>query len=612
MEQEADAIELKIPDAVALRGEVLLEERDAQGNILQTRKSNAVTYAMRNQILNLLAGQPTTTPQYIAVGVVDSAAEGMVTSADSGSFSDSTRNWANNQWVGYTVWITLGTGAGQFRGIAANVGTGCFTTPAWTSIPDSFSHYRILPSKDPRTFTQLPHEIARKALEDKRLGADFCDEIGIFRQGEAGGPWSHAMLIDQNAIYVTVHDCEVTTNWDSPGVGAVLSLDGTIRQEGIGSLRVDITGTTASSFIFRNAVLAVDGSPVNVSLGSLGFWLFISDVTKVSGDLTAELSSSATDGTSSWQWNIPKSSLITGWNFVTNTLNSAALNGTPNKGTIVRFKLTVPYVINSNGVIFRLDRLKLFQEAGTPLSIVQFQPTITKDVGSLISIRWRLQLLFSTAVNTMLWNGQDNTAVVADVSTTVTETGSGTFLTNGSHPWWWPKMWTPAAAGYMTIGGNSLDTKAGSIAIWSRFAVTGTGAPANNSILFDWRYDVNNRITIKYNAGSWVFEYLKAGVTTTVSAVDAYVTNGYRFVVVTWNNIGLSISVGSGAFVTTPLTAANTMDSLSQIDTTVGGASGLTSINTHIGPVLYFAQALSYADVGTLFALGRPYYYKES
>ena len=58
------------------------------------------------------------------------------------TLTDSTKNWATDQWINYQVRITGGTGIGQIRPITDSSGT-VLTTAAWTTQPDNTSTYVI-------------------------------------------------------------------------------------------------------------------------------------------------------------------------------------------------------------------------------------------------------------------------------------------------------------------------------------------------------------------------------------------------------------------------------------------------------------------------------------
>lgn len=59
------------------------------------------------------------------------------------TLTDGTKSWTTNQYAGFQVYITGGTGFNQRRTIASNTGTVLTVTSAWTTNPDATSTYRI-------------------------------------------------------------------------------------------------------------------------------------------------------------------------------------------------------------------------------------------------------------------------------------------------------------------------------------------------------------------------------------------------------------------------------------------------------------------------------------
>jgi len=59
------------------------------------------------------------------------------------TFSDSTKEWETDGYIGYVVWIYGGTGEGQYREITDNDAHKITVSPAFTITPDATSTYRI-------------------------------------------------------------------------------------------------------------------------------------------------------------------------------------------------------------------------------------------------------------------------------------------------------------------------------------------------------------------------------------------------------------------------------------------------------------------------------------
>lgn len=59
------------------------------------------------------------------------------------TFSDSGETWTADEYVGYVVWIYGGVGSGQYREITTNTTTKLTVSPAFDTVPDATSTYRI-------------------------------------------------------------------------------------------------------------------------------------------------------------------------------------------------------------------------------------------------------------------------------------------------------------------------------------------------------------------------------------------------------------------------------------------------------------------------------------
>lgn len=68
---------------------------------------------------------------------------GTATAGAATTLTNSAETWTVNQWVGYTLRITDGTGAGQTKAITSNTGTVLTVASAWTVTPDATSVYSI-------------------------------------------------------------------------------------------------------------------------------------------------------------------------------------------------------------------------------------------------------------------------------------------------------------------------------------------------------------------------------------------------------------------------------------------------------------------------------------
>ncbi len=78
------------------------------------------------------------------IGLLDAAGDSGTSSGGNTSttLNDTTKSWTANQWVGATVWIVAGTGAGQSRTVSANTATQLTVGTASTT-PDATSVYAV-------------------------------------------------------------------------------------------------------------------------------------------------------------------------------------------------------------------------------------------------------------------------------------------------------------------------------------------------------------------------------------------------------------------------------------------------------------------------------------
>ncbi|MCK9563524.1 MAG: hypothetical protein M0R02_12495 [Bacteroidales bacterium] len=68
---------------------------------------------------------------------------GTATAGTSTTLTDSGATWTVDEYAGFAVVITAGTGVGQARRVTANTATELTVTPAWATTPDATSEYSI-------------------------------------------------------------------------------------------------------------------------------------------------------------------------------------------------------------------------------------------------------------------------------------------------------------------------------------------------------------------------------------------------------------------------------------------------------------------------------------
>ncbi|MEW6432682.1 MAG: Ig-like domain-containing protein [Myxococcota bacterium] len=80
----------------------------------------------------------------VTVHAFTPAAKGTATAGTATTLTDSTRTWTANQWRGYTLAITGGTGAGQQRVVASNTATQLTVASAFSPAPDATSTFALI------------------------------------------------------------------------------------------------------------------------------------------------------------------------------------------------------------------------------------------------------------------------------------------------------------------------------------------------------------------------------------------------------------------------------------------------------------------------------------
>ena len=69
---------------------------------------------------------------------------GTASAATTTSLTDASKAWTTNVFSGYSVFITGGTGVGQYRTVLTNTATQLDLSPDWTAVPDASSTYKIV------------------------------------------------------------------------------------------------------------------------------------------------------------------------------------------------------------------------------------------------------------------------------------------------------------------------------------------------------------------------------------------------------------------------------------------------------------------------------------
>ena len=118
---------------------------------------------------------------------------------------------------------------------------------------------------------------------------------------------------------VVIQRCDLNTGWQG---GQTISVDGTDKKEGKGSLKTDAqTGETPwFSKAFSSTQTGI------TTEGYLTFWLYVSDASKLDGG-QIEISSSGAPDVNEYNWPLSKADVVDGWNHMELQISTASESG---------------------------------------------------------------------------------------------------------------------------------------------------------------------------------------------------------------------------------------------------------------------------------------------
>ncbi len=118
------------------------------------------------------------------------------------TLNDTTQSFTLNQFVGFTVQITGGTGAGQVRTITGNTATQLTVSPSWTTIPDSTSTYQITAA-------------ASTVIGQTDMNSNLCNQGGSVSATSLCGP--RGVAVDSSGhLYVADTNNNRVLEYDTP------------------------------------------------------------------------------------------------------------------------------------------------------------------------------------------------------------------------------------------------------------------------------------------------------------------------------------------------------------------------------------------------------------
>ena len=114
------------------------------------------------------------------------------TSGASTTLTDTAQTWTTNQYSGFRVRLTGGTGSGQYRSIASNTATALTISPSWTTNPDATSTYVI---EGPDQSEPLANIISRNR-DIYRVAIMWTDDTAATNALQTNASSTNAMRFD--------------------------------------------------------------------------------------------------------------------------------------------------------------------------------------------------------------------------------------------------------------------------------------------------------------------------------------------------------------------------------------------------------------------------------
>lgn len=142
--------------------------------------------------------------------------------------------------------------------------------------------------------------------------------------------------------------CDATTGWSSSNALSVNTID---KKEGSGALQ----STGSSSTEFRKVFTTPINTGASAATGSIQFWYYVSDVTKLSSSNQIEIGSGGVQNVKEYNWKI--GTLANGWNLITKPISAAGItNGTPDLNAINWIRI---YHSKTGSITTRIDDFRI-------------------------------------------------------------------------------------------------------------------------------------------------------------------------------------------------------------------------------------------------------------
>jgi len=177
-----------------------------------------------------------------------------------------------------------------------------------------------------------------------------------------------------------IDDCDELTNWTGDNI---LSPNSDYHQQG----RSCVEARGNSKVDFQKVFSSPVNTGANVSEAKLQMWYYVSDVSLLTDENQVELGSAGTADADVYSWNISKTDLHNGWNYVSLNFSDAEITGSPNINAINWFRL---YRGKTDNLRSRIDYIQVaaddMPKPGMPVAVYPKAGAAGIDVN--VAIDW--------------------------------------------------------------------------------------------------------------------------------------------------------------------------------------------------------------------------------
>jgi len=236
------------------------------------------------------------------------------------------------------------------------------------------------------TLTELEQEVERVAIESWDEEPTRARLLGSFTAKIGAGDWLEAGLFDAAANEAMLSNCDTVGSWTSQNAGYPQP-DPSEAKEGAASLE---SVGEYSLPTFRNIGGLDSYSGTNYTTNArFQLWYYIDDKSKIDGGVRVYLGSDPENdppGNDSYYWDFVVGDLVDGWNFLSRKFSECSgQSGSPDLDSICSCYIDTN---KTESALERIDKLRLFEEAGNMWARAEFENAVEKQWGEVRAVYW--------------------------------------------------------------------------------------------------------------------------------------------------------------------------------------------------------------------------------